>query len=83
MQIDFEIIDNYIDNFEHKYKEGFTLEEIQTICEYFNTSFEKFNKELRGNTCMEIDNQLIVYDCDIRNILYKLLLGYQDIYSWD
>lgn len=49
-----------------KYKEGFIQSEIDNLLkDYPNINMDKFNNALTGITCMIIDNQMVIYHCDI------------------
>ena len=57
--------------FPTKNKEGFVKAELDTLLKDFpKINTEKFNNALMGNTCMIIDDEIIMYHCDI----YKALL---------
>ena len=61
-------------NYNTKYKEGFTDDEIEDIKnkveeKVFNFNSEKFEDAFYGNTCMIKDKQLIRYHIDVLNAL--------------
>jgi len=57
-------------SFKTKNKEGFVQSEIDTLLkEYPNINMDKFNNALRGNTCMMVDNEIVMYHCDIEKAL--------------
>jgi len=59
-------ITDIVNNFPTKNKEGFTGKEIQTLLkQYPDINMEKFHDALRGITCMMIDNEMIIYHCDV------------------
>lgn len=74
-----------IENFKTKNEEGFVQSEIeQLLLNYPGINMEKFNGALNGITCMKIDNELVIYHCDVEK---ALLCGIEDrdlnIYEWD
>ncbi len=57
-------------NFKTKNKEGFIKSEIDTLLEdYPGINIDKFNSALMGNTCMVVDNEIVMYHCDIEKAL--------------
>lgn len=57
-------------NFKTKNKEGFVQSEIDTLLkEYPNINMDKFNSALMGNTCMMVDNEIVMYHSDIEKAL--------------
>lgn len=71
------------ENFKTKYEQGFTKDEIKSITEMFPVlNMDKFNDALMGITCMMIDNEIIVYHCDIEK---ALLCGIESrsLYSYE
>ena len=70
-------------NFPTKNKEGFTDSEIDELLSKFdNLNVGKFQDALRGITCMVIDNELVIYHCDILTALYCGLEN-RDMYSYE
>jgi len=61
-------IDDIVDNYKTKYKEGFLQEEIVDIVKgYPDFNWDKFNDAMMGNTCMmSPDGKFINYHCDVR-----------------
>lgn len=56
--------------FKTKNKEGFVQSEIDTLLKNFpEINMEKFDGALMGITCMMIDNELVIYHCDIESAL--------------
>lgn len=57
-------------NYKTKHKQGFTKAEVKSLLkEYPAVKMERFNDALFGNTCMVIDDDLIMYHCDIEKAL--------------
>lgn len=53
-------------NFKRKYKEGFLEKEIDTLLsQYPNANIKKFNDALLGCTYKIIDNEILIYLCDV------------------
>jgi len=79
-------IDNIVDNYKTKHKEGFIQEEIIDIVKnYPNFNWDKFNDAMMGNTCMmSEDGEFINYHCDVRT---GLLCGIENrnitLGEWD
>lgn len=70
-------------NFPTKNKEGFTNSEIDELLSKFdNLNVSKFQDALRGVTCMVIDNEIVIYHCDILTALYCGLEN-RDMYSYE
>jgi len=66
-----ENIEKLITEYETKYEEGFTDDEIKNILEnYPNINMDKFNGAMMGNTCAMRDGLLVMYPCDVRAALY-------------
>lgn len=70
-------------NFKTKNKEGFVQSEIDTLLEdYPNIDKDKFNSALMGITCMRINDETVIYHCDI----YKALrcgIEKRNLRSWE
>ena len=57
-------------NFKTKNKEGFVQSEIDMLLkDYPDINLDKFNSALRGITCMMVDNETVIYHCDIEKAL--------------
>jgi hypothetical protein len=57
-------------NFKTKNKEGFVQSEIDALLkDYPNINMDKFNSALTGNTCIRVDNEIVIYHCDIEKAL--------------
>jgi hypothetical protein len=53
-----------------KNKEGFIKSEIEDLLKnYPDIDIEKFDDAFMGITCMMIDNELVIYHCDILTAL--------------
>lgn len=64
--MDYKKLEDKVYNFKTKYKEGFTDSEIQKLLlEYPSVDKQKFNKALCGITMIYIDNEAVIYPCDI------------------
>jgi len=65
-----ENIEKKVYDFKTKNKEGFVQSEIDTLLkDYPNINMDKFNSALMGSTCMMIDNEIVMYHCDIEKAL--------------
>lgn len=59
-----------IDNYNTKYKQGFINTEIEDILkEYPNINMDKFNNALMGISCMVINNETVIFHCDIEKAI--------------
>ena len=72
-------------NFKTKNKHGFVQSEIDSLLKnYPNINMDKFNSALMGNTCMIVDNETVMYHCDIEKALH---CGIENrnlhIWEWD
>mgnify|MGYP001549494929 FL=1 len=57
-------------NFKTKNKEGFVQSEIDMLLkDYPDINLDKLNSALRGITCMMVDNETVIYHCDIEKAL--------------
>jgi len=69
-EIDKNSIQYKVYNFKTKYQQGFIKSELEELLkEYVGINMDKFNDALMGNTCMLIDNNVIMYHCDIEKAL--------------
>ena len=70
-------------NFKTKNKEGFVQSEIDTLLKgYPSINIDKFNSALRGVTCEIINDETVIYHCDI----YKALccgIENRNLRSWE
>jgi len=78
-------IEIIVNTFPIKSEFGFTTKEQEKLLKLFpNINKEKYDNALMGITCMMIDNQIIVYHCDI---ITALKCGTQNRnikhYEWD
>lgn len=57
-------------NFKTKNKEGFVQSEIDALLkDYPEINTDKFNSALMGVTCMRINDETVIYHCDIEKAL--------------
>jgi hypothetical protein len=66
-----------------KHKQGFTSAEIDELLKEFpDIDMEKFNYAMDGNTCMLIDEEVIMYHIDV---LKALICGLEkrDLYNFE
>lgn len=57
-------------NFPTKNEHGFIKSEIDELLkDYPNLNMDRFNDAMIGNTCMVIDNEIIIYHCDVLKAL--------------
>lgn len=66
-----------------KNKEGYTIEEIKTICRKRKISLSKFNKAFDINTCTLKDGVVIYYKCDVEKALNILKHKDGRYHLWD
>lgn len=80
-----ENIYNIVYKYQTKYKQGFIRSEIQEILDMFpNINKSKFDDALFGITAMIIDNNMIIYHCDIEKALHCGLENRElRSYEWD
>lgn len=63
-------LENVVYNFPTKTKYGFIKSEIDDLIkDYPNINMDRFNDAMMGNTCMVIDNEIIIYHCDVLKAL--------------
>lgn len=59
-------IEDKVNSFKTKHKQGFISSEIEELLsDYPDIDRVKFNNALSGITCMVIDDEIIIYHCDI------------------
>jgi mannose-6-phosphate isomerase class I len=64
-------IEELVNNYPTKHKEGFVKEEIEELLKQFpDIHKDKFDDALCGITCMVINGELVIYHCDIIHALY-------------
>jgi len=64
-------IEPIFNKFETKNKEGFTESEIEGLLKnYPGINMDKFNDAIFGNTFAVIDDEMIIYHCDVISALY-------------
>lgn len=57
-------------SFKTKNKEGFVQREVESLLKHYpNINMEKFNKALLGITCLKINEEVVMYHCDIEKAL--------------
>lgn len=79
-------LSDLVNNYPTKHPEGFLESEIKTLLKehYPALSLEQFNKEFGIQTVGVIDNQTILYHCDVRAALNSLVNGIsQHPLAWD
>jgi hypothetical protein len=54
-----------VNNYPTKYKEGFTQVEIDELLKEYPIDMDRFNEAMIGHTCVAIDNEIIMYHCDV------------------
>lgn len=63
-------IKDFVYNYKTTYEQGFTREEIDVVKGLFSKiNIQKFDEALYGITCMMIDDQIVIYHCDIEKAL--------------
>lgn len=79
-----ENLTDFINDYQTKYKEGFTSSEINEVLENNNIDKEKFYEALGVNTCMIIEGNVITYHCDIIKGLRCVFENRgQNLLEWD
>lgn len=69
--------------FKTKHKEGFVQGEIDELLkDYPGINMDKFDNALMGITCMMIDDELVIYHCDIELAL-KCGIEEREPRSWE
>ena len=59
-----------VHSFPTKHKEGFIQAEIDELLkQFYDVRMDKFNDAMRGNTCMLIGEEVIIYHCDVLTAL--------------
>ena len=59
-------LEEFINNYPTKYKEGFLSEEQKAVLEKFpNINMDKYNDAMMGNTCIMKEDKIVTYHCDI------------------
>ena len=81
--IQMESIRKRVYEFKTKNKEGFVQSEIDVLLkEYPNINMDKFDSALMGITCMQINNELVIYHCDIESAL-RCGIENRNLRSWE
>ena len=68
-----------------KYEQGYTLEEVEAIAaRYPEMNREKFDDALTGITCISIDGETIIFECDVEKAV-RCGLENRDLraFEWD
>jgi hypothetical protein len=77
-------IEEYINNYPTKHKEGFIGSEIMDILEKHGVNNDKFFDALGINTCTIIDGDFITYHCDVLKGLYCVIEDREQSFEeWD
>lgn len=77
-------LENFINNYPTKNKEGFTPIEIEQIIKELSLDTNTFYDKLGVNTCMTIDNEVIIYHCDVYNgVICTIENRNQTLSEWD
>jgi hypothetical protein len=64
-------IKDFVYNFNTKHKSGFDKTDIEMLLKnYPKINMDKFNDALNGNTCKIIDDDTVMYHCDILTAIY-------------
>jgi len=70
-------------SFKTKNKEGFVQSEIDSLLkDYPDINMDKFNSALRGVTCMRINDEIVIYHCDIDKAL-RCGIENRSLSSWE
>jgi hypothetical protein len=70
-------------SFKTKNKEGFVQSEIESLLkDYPNINMDKFNSALMGITCMRINDETVIYHCDIDKALHRGVEN-RNLRSWE
>lgn len=70
-------------NFKTKNEEGFVQSEIDTLLkDYPDINMDKFNSALMGNTRVTVDNEIVMYHCDIEKAL-RCGVENRNLRSWE
>ena len=80
-------LEKLVYGFRTKHKEGFTDRELKRLLSTIgkdNINMEKYNSALTGITCMVIDEEMVIYHCDVLTAL-RCGMENRDIksYEWD
>lgn len=80
-----EEIRSIVKNFECKYDDGFTIDEIKSIYKKFkNMNIDKFESALFGITCKSINGETVIYPWDVEKaIICGLENRYLNGEEWD
>jgi hypothetical protein len=79
-----ETLNEFIENYPTKHKEGFVGSEINDVLEKYNIDKDKFYTALGINTAMVIGGEWITYHCDVEKGLRCVLEDRDQNYlEWD
>lgn len=69
-KLDIENLTNYVYDYPTKYPMGFTDKEVKEIASKFpRMNKEKFDDALMCITCTSVDNETVIFHCDIETAL--------------
>ena len=54
-----------VNNYPTKHEIGFTQSEIDELLKEYPIDMNRFNEAMMGHTCVVIDNEIIIYHCDV------------------
>jgi hypothetical protein len=54
-----------VNTYPTKYEIGFTQSEIEELLKEYPIDMDRFNEAMMGHTCVVIDNEIIMYHCDV------------------
>jgi hypothetical protein len=54
-----------VNNYPTKHEIGFTQSEINELLKEYPIDMDRFNEAMMGHTCVVIDNEIIMYHCDV------------------
>jgi hypothetical protein len=79
----FEEIEQLVNEFPTRFKEGFIYKEKIAFCELHNINVKKFHAALGITTCLVINNKTVTYKRDIIYAIEKIFSGKLDKYNFD
>jgi hypothetical protein len=54
-----------VNTYPTKYKKGFIKSEIEELLKEYPVNIDRFNDAMMGHTCAVINNEIIMYHCDV------------------
>jgi hypothetical protein len=54
-----------VNTYPTKHEIGFTQSEIEDLLKEYPIDMDRFNDSMMGHTCAVIDNEIIMYHCDV------------------